>query len=237
MVFENPTYAFSWKRKKLPFLIILTLAVIGLPGCDPTPQDQTSSAEFSLPYYQERTFTPIWFESSEDIPEDFHRVTDFSLVNQSGEPVTYASLEGKIYVTDFFFTICPGICPKMTEQMKSVQEAFKEDSSVMILSHTAMPEEDGVQELWAYGEARDIDPGTWHLLTGDRDELYRLGRYVYFIEEDLGEEKSQDDFLHTENFILVDHQGYLRGIFNGLNKTSIAQLIADISHLQKEMAG
>ena len=237
MVYENPTCASSWKRKKLPFLIILTLSGISLQGCDPAPRHQTSSTELMLPYYQDRTFTPVWFDSAEEIPGDFHRVSDFSLINQSGEPVTYANLEGKIYVTDFFFTICPGICPKMTEQMKTVQEAFRADSTVMILSHTAMPEEDGVEELWAYGNARDVDPGTWHLLTGDRDELYRLGRSVYFIEEDLGEEKSQDDFLHTENFVLIDHQGYLRGIYNGLNKTSVAQLLADISLLKKDLGG
>lgn len=235
MASENPICAFNWKRKKSPLLLKVILVAIALQGCDPAPGNQSSTAIPSLPYYQERTFTPVWFESVEEVPADFHRVTDFSLINQSGDPVSYANLEGKIYVTDFFFTICPGICPKMTEQMKSVQEAFAADSTVMILSHTAMPEEDGVPELQAYGEARDIDPNTWYLLTGDREELYHLGRSVYFIEEDLGEEKSSDDFLHTENFVLIDHQGYLRGIYNGLNKTSVAQLIADIAELKKEM--
>lgn len=212
----------------------MPLAIL-LGACSPSTDQNTSEAPLSLPYYQERTFTPVWFESGQEVPSDFHRVSDFSLINQSGDLISYQDLAGKIYVTDFFFTICPGICPKMTEQMKSVQEAFGADPSVMILSHTAMPEEDSVETLRKYGETRDIDPSTWYLLTGDREELYHLGRSVYFIEEDLGEEKSPDDFLHTENFVLVDHKGYLRGIYNGLNKTSVAQLIADISQLKKEI--
>ncbi len=72
------------------------------------------------------------------------------------------------------------------------------------------------------------------MLTGDRDQIYNLGRQSYFVEENLGEEKSNDDFLHTENFILVDKNKYIRGIYNGLNKTSVQQLIADIKTLEKE---
>ena len=71
-------------------------------------------------------------------------------------------------------------------------------------------------------------------MTGTQEEIYRLGRKDYFVEEDLGLQKEADDFLHTENFVLIDKNSHIRGIYNGLNNTSIQQLIADVKTLQVE---
>ncbi len=143
-------------------------------------------------------------------------------------------MEGKIYVADFFFTICPGICPKMTSNMALLQEAFLDDDNVLLLSHSVMPRRDSVAVLKEYAEDHGIVSNKWHLLTGDREEIYRLGRNFYFVEEDLGLVKESSDFLHTENFVLVDGNRHIRGIYNGLNKTAIDQLIADIRTLEGE---
>ena len=83
-------------------------------------------------------------------------------------------------------------------------------------------------------EEKQITATNWHLLTGDRELIYQLGREVYFAEESLGKEKSPDEFLHTENFVLIDQNRHLRGIYNGLNKASVQQLVADIKLLQRE---
>ena len=93
-------------------------------SCSSSSQEATSRVD-RLPYYKEATFTPIWFESKDDVYKDFHQIPSFSLVNQLGDTITEKSVEGKIYVTDFFFTACPGICPKMTTNMSIIQEAFQ----------------------------------------------------------------------------------------------------------------
>lgn len=200
-------------------------------GCKNASEKNQSSPE-TLPYYSEASFTPHWLNSSE--VEEFHRIPSYSLTNQDGETVTEKTFEDKIYVADFFFTTCPGICPKMTANMSVLQEAFKDDNDILLLSHSVTPEQDSVAVLKAYAKDKEVISGKWHLVTGARKTIYDLGRNQYFAEENLGEEKSEDDFLHTENFVLIDKNRHIRGIYNGLNTAAIEQLIADIKILKKE---
>ncbi len=188
----------------------------------------------SLPYYQEASFTPFWFEKGTEAQKTFHQIPAFSFTNQEGKTITEETFKDKIYITDFFFTTCPGICPKMTANMDILQQEFKNDDEILLLSHSVTPEMDSVPVLKAYAENKGIDSKKWHLVTGDRSQIYDLGRNHYFVEEDLGETKTEDDFLHTENFVLIDKNRQIRGIYNGLNKTAVQQLIADIKTLQKE---
>lgn len=203
-----------------------------LLGCMPTLEDQ--KVVTTLPYYSEASFTPHWLSPDSDSLARFHRISPFRLINQEGDTITEKSVAGKIYVTDFFFTSCPGICPKMTTNMALLQDEFWEDEEVLLLSHSVTPEQDSVPVLQNYAEAQGVAVQKWHLLTGDRQQIYKLGRQDYFVEEDLGAEKDLDEFLHTENFVLIDKQRYIRGIYNGLNKASIAQLMADIKTLKQE---
>ena len=188
-----------------------------------------------LPYYNDESFTPHWLTPNTEEEKTFHKIPDFSLTNQSGETVTQDTFEDKIYVTDFFFTTCPGICPKMTGNMARIQEEFKNDPDVLLLSHSVMPSTDSVSVLRAYANKNDVIDNKWHLVTGSRDEIYTLGRDHYFVESDLGEVKSIDDFLHTENFLLIDKNKHIRGIYNGLNRASMAQLITDVKALKQEI--
>ncbi|GAA0877188.1 hypothetical protein GCM10009119_01560 [Algoriphagus jejuensis] len=204
-----------------------------LTSCSKAEKVETGSASL-LPYYEEATFTPIWYEEG-SLPADFHQIPEFSLINQSGEEITEKSITGKISIVDFFFTSCPGICPKTTANMTLVQNEFLKDDEVILLSHSVTPVYDSVAVLKEYAEEKGIVPGKWHLLTGSRAEIYTLGRDAYFAEEDLGLMKSPDDFLHTENFILLDGNRQIRGIYNGLNTTSINQLIEDVKTLRKTL--
>ena len=187
-----------------------------------------------LPYYDDTTFTPVWLSEDSDSIQGFHRIPPFTLVNQLGETITEQTFKGKIYVANFFFTSCPGICPKMTSNLAMVQEAYKNDDSVLLLSYSVTPEYDSIPVLRNYGEIKGVDANKWHLVTGNRKEIYDLGKYAYFAEEDLGEPVGENDFLHTENFVLIDQDRHIRGIYNGLKKTSVRQLISDIKILQKE---
>jgi len=210
---------------------IILLLICSFLGCTNGTKNKADTLK-DLPYYQETTFTPVWM-SSEMIPDTFHRVGAFRLLNQDSLWITDETFENKIYVTDFFFTTCPGICPKMMDNLNLVQEAFIDDPEVLILSHSVTPERDSVSVLKNYAEAKGIRSGKWHLVTGKTMDIYRLGRKAYFVEEDLGIEKDIDEFLHTENFVLVDGKGHLRGIYNGLRKASVRQLIKDIHLLKK----
>lgn len=212
----------------------ISLLLAGIIFSCSQPEEKQDSRIGTLPFYKEAGFTPDWIEP-DSLPESYHRIPPFSLINQQGNTITEKNLNGKIYVSDFFFTTCPGICPKMTTNMTLLQKVFLKDQTVMLVSHSVTPEIDNVEMLQNYAEAKGVNAEKWHLLTGDRKTIYDLGRKSYFVEEDQGLNKTEDEFLHTENFILVDQNKHIRGIYNGLNKASVNQLIADIKTLKKEM--
>lgn len=216
--------------KKYSFLFLVILVFI---GCKKNKEEDFTSRVNELPYYDEASFTPKWIAAKSDKLKSFHKIPNFSLTNQEGETITQKTFENKIYVTDFFFTTCPGICPMMTKNMTMVQEVFKNDDEILMLSHSVTPTKDSVPQLKKYAIEKNIGKN-WHLVTGDKKEIYDLGRKFYFVEENLGEPKDLNDFLHTENFILVDKNKHIRGIYNGLNKNSVKQLITDIKTLKKE---
>ena len=218
------------KEKKYSLLF---LGILFFIGCKKTNKEDITSRVDELPYYNEASFTPKWIDAKSDKLNTFHQIPNFSLTNQEGKNITQKTFQNKIYVTDFFFTTCPGICPIMTKNMNLVQQAFKDDNEVLMLSHSVTPTKDSVPQLKKYALEKSIG-NNWHLVTGDKKEIYDLGRQSYFVEEDLGEPKGLNDFLHTENFILIDKNKHIRGIYNGLNKNDVNQLIADIKNLKKE---
>lgn len=215
--------------------VYFIIGVFAILGCKQSNTREKTSRVEVLPYYNDPTFKPNWLEPDSDTIKEFHVIPDFSLVNQLGDTITGKTFDGKIYVTNFFFTSCPGICPKMTENMEVLQEEFKNDDSVLLLSHSVTPEMDSVPVLQNYADINGVLANKWHLATGNRKQIYDLGRDAYFVEEDMGIAKSEDDFLHTENFVLIDKDKYIRGIYNGLNKTAIAQLVADIETLKLQV--
>lgn len=216
--------------------LLLVLGVIFISCKNEVKKENIKVTETSrtehLPYYNEESFTPNWLIPGTKEEQNFHKIPDFKLINQLGDTINQNTFEDKIYVTNFFFTICPGICPQMAENMIKVQREFKNDGEILLLSHSVMPTTDTVEILKEYAKNNDVINNKWHLVTGDKEEIYELGRDQYFVENDLGEPKNIDDFLHTENFLLIDKNKHIRGIYNGLNRASIAQLITDIKTLK-----
>ncbi len=184
-----------------------------------------------LPYYTEPTFTPQWFE---DMPEDIHKIPGFSLTDQSGQTINQEQLQGNIYIANFFFTACPGICPKMTTNLQGIQQTFANEPLVKILSHSVAPSVDNVEQLKDYAERNQIDGTKWHLLTGSRESIYSLARKSYFADKAIGFNKSTKEFLHTENFVLIDTEGRIRGVYNGIRSLDMQRLKTDIHTLLKE---
>lgn len=180
-----------------------------------------------LPYFNSADFTPNWEEA-------IHRIPEFSFTNQNGEVVTNQTFEGKIYIADFFFTSCPGICPKLTKNMASIQETYKNDEDIMLLSHTVMPWRDSVPTLNEYAANNNVDVNKWQLVTGDKDELYAMARNGYFADEDFTKTQIESDFIHTENFVLVDKKGHIRGVYNGTLPIDVERLYRHIEILREE---
>ncbi len=164
-----------------------------------------------------------------------HRVGDFSLVDHQNNPVDSSMVDGRIRVVEFFFTTCPSICKVMTNELLRVQAHHRDEEQLLILSHTVMPEVDDVATLAAYAEEKGIHYERWRLLTGDKKEIYRLAREVYFIApeppEEIGAIDEDHDFIHTENIGLIDQQGRIRGYYDGTNEEEMNQLIEDIGLL------
>lgn len=215
--------------------IVSCLLFVFCVGCNDSNTKENTSRVDALPYYAEATFTPNWLNAEDVKLNDFHKIPSFNLTNQLGEIITEKTFKNKIYIADFFFTTCPGICPKMTANMKVLQDTFLNEGDILLLSHSVTPKTDSVSVLKQYADNRGVITSKWHLVTGDRKQIYDLGRQSYFAEEDLGVDKTEEDFLHTENFVLIDQNRHIRGIYNGLNKRAVQQLIADVKTLKKEI--
>lgn len=166
-------------------------------------------------------------------------VQDFSFTDQNGQTVTQHNVDGKVYVAEYFFTTCKGICPKMNFNMKGVYDQFKNDKDFAIISHTSMPETDSVPLLKKYEEkmvgSNPNYPAKWYFVTGSKDSLYKMARQSYLLDNDKNNsENIKEAFIHTQFFALVDKQKRVRGIYDGLKKEEIARLEKDISDLLKE---
>ncbi|NCI45348.1 SCO family protein [Sediminibacterium soli] len=210
--------------------LVFACMTAGFTACH-SPEKAKPSVQ-KLPYYRSADFTPLFADT---VPDNFHRIPAFTLTAHTGKPVTEKDLDGKITVADFFFTACPGICPRMTTNMKLLQDSFLHETHVQLLSHSVTPDRDSVSVLRAYAQKKGVNEKRWLLLTGDKKNIYDLGRKYYFVEEDMGLKKDSSEFLHTENFILLDGRRRIRGIYNGLSLASMQNLIADIRELLKTL--
>ena len=188
-----------------------------------------------LPYYNTASFTPIFPSSLKETEEKIlHTISAFSMTDQHGKTITQKDIEGKIHVANFIFTSCASICPVMTKHMKIIEAAFKDKPGVIILSYSVTPWIDSVPRLRKFALTNNITSPNWHLLTGNKSEIYTLARQSYFAEEDLGFTRDSTEFLHTEHVLLIDKTKRIRGIYNGTLQLEIEQLKKDIDALSVE---
>ncbi|MDG2074217.1 MAG: SCO family protein, partial [Polaribacter sp.] len=162
-----------------------------------------------------------------------HTIADFRLTNQNGETITNDSYKGKIYIADFFFTRCQTICIAMAYNMSELQEFYKDDNDIMFLSHSVTPVMDSVPVLKEYALRKGVIDGKWNVTTGSKKHIYELARKSYFavIDEGNGDE---NDWIHTEQFVLVDKDRRIRGYYDGTEKEDMKKVIADIALLKEE---
>lgn len=189
--------------------------------------------EKKLPVYSPADVNPRLVDQSVKHVRRNHHIADFTLINQNGKTITQKEYENHIYVADFFFTRCQTICPIMTNNMERLQTYFDKNNQVKFLSHSVTPIMDSVPVLKEYALKHGAKDGVWNITTGEKSHIYELARKSYFAVLDEGDGGKQD-FIHTENFILIDKKRQIRGFYDGTEHEDITRLISDIELLLKE---
>jgi protein SCO1 len=162
-------------------------------------------------------------------------IRPFSFIDQDGKTFTEKNVAGKVFVAEYFFTTCKGICPKMNQNMKTVYNDLKEEKDFLILSHTSDPENDSAAKMKQYADSMGVDTKKWIFLTGNKKELYDIARVSYTIDDPANNLKSiDDDFLHTQFWALVDKKGDVRKVYDGLKESEVKKMIRDVEKLLKE---
>ena len=204
-------------------LFKFSLLLFVLSSCNKITQNQ-------LPIYNPSDFSTELVDRTLKNKTKNHKVDDFNLKNQNGNIVTQDNYKDKIYVVDFFFTRCPSICPIMTDNLVKVQNHFIKDDNIMLLSISVTPNIDSVSVLKNYSQKKGVIDSKWNITTGNKKHIYNLARKSYFAVVEQGDGGLQD-FIHTPNFVLVDTEKQIRGVYDGTDDEAVIQLINDIETL------
>tara|TARA_B110000008_G_scaffold198088_1_gene196591 strand:- start:4409 stop:5098 length:690 start_codon:yes stop_codon:yes gene_type:complete len=190
--------------------------------------------DFTLPILNPNDLNPGLVDESLQSKGIDHTVAPFSLISQNGMEITQDDVENHIRIVNYFFTTCPGICLDMAKSLRKVQSKYLDNDAIKIMSHSAMPEYDTPKVLKNYAEVNDVDSNRWILLTGEPDLINNLARTSYFTVLKEGEGWDEHSFIHTENLVLVDHKGRLRGYYDGTSENDTDLLIDHIAVLLEE---
>ncbi|MCT4697657.1 SCO family protein [Tenacibaculum haliotis] len=217
-----------FKKSKSTLLFLIVFCAVGIPVFY-----HLVKVEEKLPIYNPADINPKLVDISVRKKSRNHKIGDFKLINQNGETITNANYKDKIYVADFFFTRCQTICIVMAYNMSELQTHYKNDADIMFLSHSVTPVMDSVPQLRKYADAKGVIDGKWNVTTGDKKHIYNLARKHYFAVLDEGN-GDENDFVHTENFVLIDKKGQIRGSYDGTKKENMQKIIDDITLLKQE---
>lgn len=211
--------------------LLWVLLLVHISACE----KKTQVEKETLPFYNSAQFDAEWIKANDKAYTSIHKIDTFALKNQLGNIINNDSLAGKIYVANFFFSVCPSICPKMMSNLKVLQNTYADNRQVQLVSFSVMPWVDTVEKLKAYGEKRQINPKKWYLLTGSKERIYTLARESFFAEKTLGLQKKGKGFLNTESMLLIDKKGRIRGIYNATQEVDIERVRDDIKVLLEEI--
>lgn len=217
-----------FKKSRNTFIFLLVFSLIVIPVFY-----FLVKVEDKLPIYNPADVNPRLVDVSLKGKTKNHKVSDFELINQNGRTITNEDYKDKIYIADFFFTRCQTICLVMAYNMSELQEYYKNDEDVMFLSHSVTPVIDSVSVLRSYADKKGVIDGKWNVTTGEKKHIYDLARKSYFAVLDEGN-GDENDFIHTENFVLIDKNRRIRGMYDGTEKENMQKIINDISLLKEE---
>jgi protein SCO1/2 len=212
----QPTPSFN----TLPGYVIIVLLIAACSCC-------TGKREAPLPIFGERDV-----EGTDTV---YHKIADFSFVNQDSSTITNNTFDDKIYVADFFFTSCRTICPIMKTQMLRVYDSVRNNPNILLLSHTIDPEYDTVALLRDFANRLGVESNKWHFVTGEKDVIYKIAQTSYFATA-LEDKTEPDGFIHSGAFLLIDPERRIRGKYDGTKEDDVNRLLADIRRLELEYA-
>jgi protein SCO1/2 len=217
-----------FKKSKLTIIFLLVFSAISIPVFY-----HLVKVDKKLKIYNPADVNPSLVDVSIKHVTKDHRIADFELINQNGEIITQNNYKNKIYVADFFFTRCTNICVAMAYNMSELQEYYKNDDDIMFLSHSVTPVIDSVSVLKEYALNKGVIDAKWNVTTGSKKHIYELARKSYFavIEDGDG---GENDFIHTEQFVLIDKERRIRGYYDGTEKKDMEKLKKDMSLLKEE---
>jgi protein SCO1/2 len=210
-------------KKRVSYIIF---SIVVLTACK---SNQTNK----LPIYGNREAVTKTVDGKTVTDTVYQTIPAFKFVNQYGDSISNKSLNGKIYVADFFFTSCPSICPVMQRNMLQVYNEFKNSADVKILSHTIDPQHDSVAVLKKYADKLGVTGNTWWFLQGKKDDTYRIAEKNYFVAVK-SDNSTPGGIVHQGYFVLIDKQKRIRGSYDGTDPKQVDQLITDIKKLREE---
>ena len=215
-----------FKKSKLTIIFLIVFSAISIPVFYHIVQ-----VDKKLKVYNPADVNPSLVDVSiKHITKD-HTIADFELINQNGKIITNNNYKNKIYVADFFFTRCTNICIIMAYNMSELQEYYKDDTDMMFLSHSVTPEIDSVAVLKEYALNKGVVDKKWNVTTGSKEHIYELARksYMAVVEDGNG---GENDFIHTEQFVLIDKERRIRGYYDGTEKKDMDKLKKDVALLK-----
>lgn len=159
----------------------------------------------------------------------YYPLPDFSLTDQTMRTVTLADLKGKVWIADFIFTSCGGMCPMMTDKMRKLADTLPAD--IRLVSFTVDPERDTPKVLSAYAAEHGATGERWLFLTGDKKALYDLCMSGFKLALDESGGTPAEPITHSTRFVLVDREGNVRGYYSGEETTDLERLSADVKKL------
>lgn len=163
-------------------------------------------------------------EQEEMLP-DYGPLPEFSLTTHTGRPFTRASLQGKVWILDFIYTHCTLVCPRMTAEMRKLQQQTKEIAQARLLSVSIDPDRDTVPVLAAYAARHGADASRWLFLTGDKPSVRRMqvATQRHLDPEDIA--------AHSKQIYLVDGSGFVRGVYSVVQPGALADVVKDLQQL------
>lgn len=184
-----------------------------------------------------RAWRPERFSRSQNLKTEvetlpvYGQVPDFSLVKTDGKKFTNADLTGKVWIADFIFTHCSGICPLMTGKMSSAAKELELEPEVRFVSFSVDPERDTPEVLAKYAERFNAAPDRWFFLTGDKAQIFKLSNQHFHLGvADVSPEEREaldQSVRHSAKFVLVDREGQIRGYYDSDGPNAGVKLIQD----------
>lgn len=160
-----------------------------------------------------------------------HQIPDFELWNQYGDSFGSSDLNEKIYLTEFFFTSCPSVCPKVAVQMEAIHQSLQDVPEFALVSFTLDSKRDTPENLFAYAEKKGVNHSNWFFLNGEADLVYTLAEEGYYAAAYNDKTEEKDNIMHDGVLVLVDTDGHIRGMYDGMDRSTVSKVKRDVRKL------